>query len=106
MLVDLEGQQAIDFLCYNAHDSHERYPAPNTVKLQGWINDSSASICTAANLASAAVLKSYAERSEYPAGFTEEGNLVSAHERSVVSNGVPNRDEALQGYLKIVLRYE
>ena len=35
VLVDLEGQQAIDFLCYNAHDPHERYHAPNTVKLQG-----------------------------------------------------------------------
>ena len=35
VLVDLEGQQAIDFLCYNAHDSHERYHAPNTVTLQG-----------------------------------------------------------------------
>ena len=35
VLVDLEGQQAIDFLCYNAHDPHERYHAPNTVNLQG-----------------------------------------------------------------------
>ena len=35
VLVDLGGQQAIDFLCYNAHDPHERYHAPNTVKLQG-----------------------------------------------------------------------
>ena len=34
VLVDLEGQQAIDFLCYNAHDPQERYHAPNTVKLQ------------------------------------------------------------------------
>ena len=34
MLVDLEGQQAIDFLCYNAHDPEERYHAPNTIKLQ------------------------------------------------------------------------
>ena len=35
VLVDLEGQQAIDFLCYDAHDPQERYHAPNTVKLQG-----------------------------------------------------------------------
>ena len=35
VLVDLEGQQAIDFLCYNAHDTRERYHAPNTIKLQG-----------------------------------------------------------------------
>ncbi len=35
VLVDLEGQQAIDFLCYNAHDPQERYHAPNTIKLQG-----------------------------------------------------------------------
>ena len=34
VLVDLEGQQAIDFLCYNAHDPQERYHAPNTIKLQ------------------------------------------------------------------------
>jgi urea carboxylase-associated protein 1 len=32
-LVDLEGQQAIDFLCYNANDPAERYNAANTVKL-------------------------------------------------------------------------
>ena len=34
-LVDLEGQQAIDFLCYNADDPEERYHAPNTIKIQG-----------------------------------------------------------------------
>ena len=34
VLVDLEGQQAIDFLCYNAHDPEERYHAPNTIKIQ------------------------------------------------------------------------
>ena len=34
VLVDLEGQQAVDFLCYNAHDPQERYHAPNTIKLQ------------------------------------------------------------------------
>ena len=34
-LVDLEGQQAIDFLCYNAHDTRERYHAANTIKLAG-----------------------------------------------------------------------
>ena len=32
-LVDLEGQQAIDFLCYNASDPAERYNAANTIKL-------------------------------------------------------------------------
>ena len=32
-LVDLEGQQAIDFLCYNAEDPEERYHAPNTIKI-------------------------------------------------------------------------
>ena len=35
VLVDLEGQQAIDFLCFNADDPEERYHAPNTMKLQG-----------------------------------------------------------------------
>ena len=32
---DLEGQQAIDFLCFNAHDPRERYHAPNTIKIPG-----------------------------------------------------------------------
>ncbi len=32
-LIDLEGQQAIDFLCYNADDPTERYNAANTLKL-------------------------------------------------------------------------
>ena len=34
-LVDLEGRQAIDFLCYNADDPAERYNAANTMKLNG-----------------------------------------------------------------------
>lgn len=32
-LVDLEGQQAVDFLCFNAEDPRERYHAPNTIKI-------------------------------------------------------------------------
>jgi urea carboxylase-associated protein 1 len=32
-LIDLEGQQAIDFLCFNAGDPGERYNAANTIKL-------------------------------------------------------------------------
>jgi|GEM_PF-636965 len=32
-LIDLEGQQAIDFLCFNANDPQERYHAPNTIKI-------------------------------------------------------------------------
>jgi urea carboxylase-associated protein 1 len=32
-LVDLEGQQAIDFLCFNADQPEERYHAPNTIKV-------------------------------------------------------------------------
>ncbi len=34
-LVDLEGRQAVDFLCYNADDPGERYHAPNTIKVPG-----------------------------------------------------------------------
>lgn len=34
-LVDLEGRQAIDFLCYNAHDTAERYCAADTMKIAG-----------------------------------------------------------------------
>lgn len=34
-LVDLEGRQAIDFLCYNASDPSERYNAADTMKISG-----------------------------------------------------------------------
>lgn len=34
-ITDLEGQQAVDFLCYDAHDLTDRYSAMNTVKVQG-----------------------------------------------------------------------
>lgn len=36
-LVDLEGRQAIDFLCYNAAEPSDRYNAANTMKLNGSI---------------------------------------------------------------------
>jgi len=36
-IVDLEGQQAVDFLCYDALDRGDRYSATNTVKVQGRI---------------------------------------------------------------------
>jgi urea carboxylase-associated protein 1 len=32
-IIDLEGQQAVDFLCYNATDTRDRYNAANTMKL-------------------------------------------------------------------------
>jgi uncharacterized protein len=34
-LIDLEGQQAVDFLCYDAADPTDRYSTMNTVKVQG-----------------------------------------------------------------------
>lgn len=34
-LIDLEGQQAVDFLCYKADDLGDRYNAMNTIKVQG-----------------------------------------------------------------------
>ena len=34
-LVDLEGQQAVDFLCFDAADPGDRYSATNTIKVQG-----------------------------------------------------------------------
>ena len=34
-LIDLEGQQAVDFLCYRAGDLTDRYSTMNTVKVQG-----------------------------------------------------------------------
>jgi urea carboxylase-associated protein 1 len=37
-IVDLEGRQAVDFLCYNADEPEERYHAPNTIKAAGTIS--------------------------------------------------------------------
>jgi uncharacterized protein len=34
-LVDLEGQQAVDFLCYDADNPADRYSSMNTIKVQG-----------------------------------------------------------------------
>jgi len=34
-IVDLEGKQAVDFLCYNATPPEERYSAADTVKYAG-----------------------------------------------------------------------
>ena len=36
-IVDLEGRQAVDFLCYNAARSDERYNAADTMKIAGSI---------------------------------------------------------------------
>ena len=36
-IVDLEGNQAVDCLLYNAHDTAERYSAPDTIAAQGAI---------------------------------------------------------------------
>jgi uncharacterized protein len=36
-IVDLEGKQAVDFLCYDAHDPEERYNAADTMKYAGTI---------------------------------------------------------------------
>jgi urea carboxylase-associated protein 1 len=36
-IIDREGRQAVDFLCYNADDTDERYFAPNTIKAAGTI---------------------------------------------------------------------
>jgi len=36
-ITDLEGQQAVDFLCDNATVPEERYHAPNTMKAAGGI---------------------------------------------------------------------
>ena len=34
-IIDLQGNQAVDTLFYNAHDSSERYSAPDTIVRQG-----------------------------------------------------------------------
>ncbi|MCC5988148.1 MAG: DUF1989 domain-containing protein [Pararhodobacter sp.] len=35
VITDLEGQQAVDFLCFDADDPADRYSATNTIKVQG-----------------------------------------------------------------------
>jgi hypothetical protein len=37
-IIDREGRQAVDFLCYNATETGERYHAPNTIKAAGTIS--------------------------------------------------------------------
>jgi uncharacterized protein len=37
-IIDSEGRQAVDFLCYNLNDKEERYHAPNTIKAAGTIS--------------------------------------------------------------------
>ncbi len=32
-VIDLEGRQAVDFICYNANDYEDRYGAPDTLKI-------------------------------------------------------------------------
>lgn len=32
-IVDLEGKQAVDFICFNAHDYEDRYAAADTMKI-------------------------------------------------------------------------
>lgn len=32
-IIDLDGKQAVDFLCYNAHDHDDRYAAADTMKI-------------------------------------------------------------------------
>ena len=34
-IIDLEGRQAVDFLCYNARDHEDRYAAADTMKING-----------------------------------------------------------------------
>ena len=34
-IIDLEGQQAVDFLCYDGANPRDRYCATNTVKVRG-----------------------------------------------------------------------
>ena len=34
-IIDLEGQQAVDFLCYDAKNPRDRYSSMNTIKVQG-----------------------------------------------------------------------
>ncbi len=35
VITDIEGQQAVDFLCYDANNTSDRYSATNTIKVRG-----------------------------------------------------------------------
>ena len=35
VIKDIQGQQAVDFLCYDAGNTADRYSATNTIKVQG-----------------------------------------------------------------------
>lgn len=35
VIKDIQGQQAVDFLCYDASNTADRYSATNTIKVQG-----------------------------------------------------------------------
>jgi urea carboxylase-associated protein 1 len=48
-LVDLEGRQAVDFLCYNAADYQDRYAAADTIKINGNIFIRKASVLYSIN---------------------------------------------------------
>lgn len=43
-IIDVQGQQGVDFLCYNANNLEERYHAPNTIKAAQSIHISKGSI--------------------------------------------------------------
>ena len=37
-IIDVDGRQGVDFLCYNARQPEERYHAPNTLKAAGTLS--------------------------------------------------------------------
>lgn len=43
-IIDMHGQQGVDFLCYNANNLEERYHAPNTIKAAHSIHISRGSV--------------------------------------------------------------
>ena len=43
-IIDVQGQQGVDFLCYNANNLEDRYHAPNTIKAAQSIHISEGSV--------------------------------------------------------------
>ena len=43
-IIDMQGQQGVDFLCYNANNLEDRYHAPNTIKAAQSIHISEGSV--------------------------------------------------------------
>src|SRR3954465_12966266 len=98
-LVDLEGRQAVDFLCYNTRDYEDRYAAADTMKINGNIFIRTNSVIYSVNCN--AMLTVVAD----PCGFhdTIGGCCSSALNRR--RYGKPDDPNCRQNFLEQLARY-